>query len=48
MIEDIPQFDFAEFLKKQWAEDYSRLTRQAVVECPFVSGAEEFLEQFKS
>ncbi len=35
-------------LKKYWAAEYSRLTQKAVTECPFVPGAQEFLEQFKN
>lgn len=38
----------AEQVKKHWAEEYIRLTRQAVVDCPFVSGAEDFLQKFKN
>jgi len=32
--------------KKEWADTYSKATRNAVINCPFVEGAFEFLETF--
>ncbi len=48
IADNILKLSNSENIKKQWADDYSRLTRQAVVDCPFVFGALDFLEHFGS
>jgi phosphoglycolate phosphatase-like HAD superfamily hydrolase len=48
IMEKIMGRKYDQDLAKKWAEEFSRLTREAIINCPFVAGAKEFINYFGS